>query len=272
MENVDQAESQQRYIMNKKLRSPQFGETHTMDSFQDGGQPMNSEHNDFVNPMEGSHVNSEMTGFPPSSREQMMGVDGFRMNPNMHPGPMQGYNSYNRDGFGDQHGGMQMAGSGGDFPQNSPFSGQYMQPNVRHGYPNNTKGAMGGMRPGMGPPGGPGMPMGYQQSPRQIGPSSGQSQSGPTPTLNQLLQTPNAPQSKMDSNSYGEFPQKPGVDMGNMPGYGMMQNWQGGPRPGLGSFNQGPMPGTPYRGQVRKLLVIFYFHFVYTCCLFRCVI
>jgi len=256
MENVTPAESQERFIMNKKLRSPnQLGEANTMDSFQDGGQQnMNSEQNEFMTPMDGPHMNTDMNSYPPSSRESMMGVDSYnRMNQNMHPSQMQGYNAYNRETFesGDQHGGMQMTGSGDFGSQNSPFQGQYSQSGVRSGYPGNVKPGMGS---GMIPPGG-GMMPGYGPQPPQRN-MSGQNisqQGGPTPTLNQLLQTPNAPPSRMQqSNSYGDYPQKSGMEMGNpnMP-YGMQHGWGGGQRP-MGSYHQGPMsmPGTPYRNQV----------------------
>jgi hypothetical protein len=47
-----------------------------MDSFQDGGQQnMGSEQGEYFNPMEGPNMNVEMNNFPPSSREQMMGME-----------------------------------------------------------------------------------------------------------------------------------------------------------------------------------------------------
>lgn len=258
MEHVSPAESQERYMLNKKLRSPNpLGENNTMDSFQDGGQQnMNSEQNDFMNPMDGPHMNADMNSYPPSSREQMMGVDSYsRMNQNMHPSQMSGYNAYNRENFnsGDQqHGGMQMTGSGDFGTQNSPFPGQYTQSSARSSFPSNAKPGMGSIRPGMAPPGG-GMIPGYPQSQRNM--LSGQTisqQGGPTPTLNQLLQNPNAPPTRMPSNNYGEFPQKGGMEMGNpnIP-YGMQHGWGGNQRP-MGNYPQGPMsmPGTPYRNQV----------------------
>jgi len=251
MENVSPAEGQDRSMMNKKLRSPnQIGETHTMDSFQDGGQQnMNTEQNEYMNPMEGPHMNADANSFPPSSREQMMMVDTFnRMNQNVHASQMQGYNPYNRENFnsGDQHGGMPMTGSSEYTNQGSPFQGQYARP----GHPGSMK---PGMRPGMGPPGGNMMPSSYPHS-QQRNVMSGQSisqQSGPTPTLNQLLQTPNAPQ-RMPANNYGDYPPKGANDVGGSnPNYGLQQQWVGNPRQ-MGMFPQNMMSGPPgagYRNQ-----------------------
>ncbi|XP_056014510.1 trithorax group protein osa-like isoform X9 [Ostrea edulis] len=222
-------------MMNKKLRSPnQVGETNTMDSFQDGGQQnMNSTQNDF---MEGSHLNADMNSYPPSS----ISMEGYgRMNQNVHPSQMQGYSPYNRENFnpGDQHGGT--TGSSDYMNQNASFQGQY----PRQGMPVGMK---PGMRAGMGNPGGP-MMTPYQQ--RMSGQSISQ-QSGPTPTLNQLLQTQSTSSTsqRMQPNNYSEYPQKGMNDM-NSSAFNMQQPWGGHQRP-MG-YHPGSMnsPGPGFRGQ-----------------------
>lgn len=253
MENVGPGKGQNRQVKSKKLKSPKNLRGNTMDSFQDGGQQnMSNEQGEYFNQMEGPNMN-DMNNFPPSSREQMMGVDSYgRMNPMMHPGQMQGYNPYNRENFnpGDQHGGM--TGSSEMVNQNT-FQAGYMQPGMKSGHPGNAKSNMMPMRPQMGP-GGPGIPQNYPQGPRSM--MSGQSisqQSGPTPTLNQLLQTPNTP-GRMHGNEYGGFHQKGGPDIQSQGSpYNMQQGWSGNRQPG--NFPQGP--GTPYRGQVRTILSTF---------------
>ncbi|XP_071134837.1 trithorax group protein osa-like isoform X6 [Mytilus edulis] len=244
MENAGPGKGHTRQVKSKKLKSPKNLRGNTMDSFQDGGQQnMSNEQGEYFNQIEGPNMNVDMNNYPPSSREQMMGVDNYgRMNPMMHPGQMQGYNPYNRENFnpGDQHGGM--AGSSEIINQNT-FQAQYMQPGMKSGHPGKPN--MMPMRPQMGP-GGPGMPQSYPQGQRSM--LSGQSisqQSGPTPTLNQLLQTPNTP-GRMQGNNYGEYHQKVAPEMtAQGTPYNMQQGWTGNRQPA--SFPQGP--GTPYRGQ-----------------------
>ena len=238
MENVGPKEGQDRTAMNKKLRSPVVGENNTMESFQDGGQQnMNPEQNEFVSPMDGARIKNEMNNYSGPPREGMMGPESYRMSQGMHPSQMQGYNPYMRENYEHQHGGMPMSGVM-DFPnQNAPFPGQYSQP-MRAGHPDMMK--AGGQ-----------MPAAYN-SPRNM--LSGQSisqQSGPTPTLNQLLQNPNAPQrSQAGPGSYMD-PQKGGGESGGpTPPYGMPPNWSN-PRQ-MGMYQQNPMgsasPG--FRNQV----------------------
>ncbi|XP_062619647.1 trithorax group protein osa-like isoform X2 [Saccostrea cucullata] len=223
-------------MMNKKLRSPnQVGETNTMDSFQDGGQQnMNSTQGEF---MDGSHMNADMNNYPPSS----IGMEGYgRMNQNVHPSQMQGYSPYNRENFnpGEQHGGA--TGSSDYMNQNANFQGQY----PRQGMPMGMK---PGMRAGMGNPGAPMMPP-YQQ--RMSGQSISQ-QSGPTPTLNQLLQTQSTSSTsqRMQPNNYSDYPQKGMNDMSNPSAYSMQQPWGAHQRP-MG-YHPGSMnsPGPGFRGQ-----------------------
>ena len=223
-----------------------------MESFQDGGQQnIKSEHNEYPPPMEGSHMNAEMNNFSQTSGEGSMGPESFsKMSDGMHPNQMQNYPSYNRGnyGMGDQHGGM-MAGSVDYNNQNSQFSGQFAQAPVRPSYPGMPKPGMSPVRPGMMPPGMGMMPGSYSSSQRMMS-SQSMSQSGPTPTLNQLLQTPNSGQ-RFPAN-YGDFSggQGKGGEMSSGSSYVMpQQGWNGNPR-SMGSYPQGSMPGTAYRSQV----------------------
>lgn len=134
-----------------------------------------------------------------------------------------------------------MAGSG-EFPNPNASFGQY-QSGGRAGIIQQP--GMMPVRPGMGM-----VPGGY--NPNQQRMMSGQNisqQAGPTPTLNQLLQTPHSnpryPQNSFDGYSGG--PQKPGADMasGNSP-YGPPQSWMQNQR----GYTQMSMSGAgPYRGQ-----------------------
>ncbi|XP_067675307.1 trithorax group protein osa-like isoform X7 [Haliotis asinina] len=258
MDNISPDDGGDRMIVNNKLRSPnQMSEPNTMDSFQDGGQQNmnNSEQSDYP-PMEGTHMNTDMNNFPPTSGEHGMGPENYsRMNDNMHHGQMQNY-PYNRGGYGlgsEQHGGMPaLAGSTEFGTQGSQFHGQYSQSQVRPGYPGMDKPGMSPSRPGMAPPGmGMMSPPGYNPSAQRM--MSGQSisqQGGPTPTLNQLLQTPNSTQRY--PNNYSEYPG--GSGKGNDLGSGNMPYNMQGPWNARASYPPGPMGGTsPYRNQTGSI-------------------
>ncbi|XP_046370941.2 trithorax group protein osa-like isoform X3 [Haliotis rufescens] len=258
MDNISPDDGGDRMIVNNKLRSPnQMSEPNTMDSFQDGGQQnMNNSEQSEYPPMEGAHMNTDMNNFPPTSGEHGMGPENYsRMNDNMHHGQMQNY-PYNRGGYGlgsEQHGGMPaLAGSTEFGTQGSQFHGQYSQSQVRPGYPGMDKPGMSPSRPGMAPPGMAMMsPPGYNPSAQRM--MSGQSisqQGGPTPTLNQLLQTPNSTQRY--PNNYSEYPGGSGktndLGSGNMP-YNMQGPWNA-----RASYPPGPMGGTsPYRNQTGSI-------------------
>lgn len=217
-----------------------------MESFQDGGQQnMNSEHNEYPSSLEGSHMNPEMNNFTPGPGDGGMGPDGFSKIPDgMHPNQMQNYTGYNRGSFGigDQHGGM-MAANVDYGSQNTQFSGQYSQNPVRQSYPGMPKPSMSPVRPGLMPSGMGLMPGAYNSSQRMMS-----QQSGPTPTLNQLLQTPNSGQ--RFPGSYGEYSVGQGKgDMGGGSYSVPQQGWNGNPR-SLGPYSQSSMPGSPYRNQV----------------------
>lgn len=262
MESLNSEDAADRMILNNKLRSPnQMSETNTMDSFQDGGQQnMNAEASDFPPQMEGSHINSDMNSFPPSSGDHSMGPDNFnRMGDGMHPSQMQNYNAFNRGNYnmGDQHGGMSMGGSMEFGGHSSQYHGQYSHSGMRPAYPGMSKPGMNPSRPGMVPPS---MGMMASTSPvpgqRMMSGQSLSQATGPTPTLNQLLQTPNS-SSQRYQNSYGEFGPggTKGGEMGGggssapMPYNPMQANWPGNQR--MGGYPQGHMPGSAsFRNQV----------------------
>lgn len=226
----------------------------TMESFQDGGQQnMNSEHNEYPPTME-AHMNPEMNNFSPASGEGSMGPESFsKMPEGMHSSQMQSFPGFNRGNYGmaDQHGGM-MPGNVDYGGQNSQFSGQFSQASVRPSYPGMAKTGMSAVRPGMMPPGMGMMPSSYSSTQRMMSTPAMAQQSGPTPTLNQLLQTPNSGQ-RFPGNYADYTAQSKGGDIGQGSSYPMSQGWNGNPR-SVGPYPQPGMPGTPYRSQVRGTL------------------
>lgn len=223
----------------------------TMDSFQDGGRKhMNSEHNNFTQGMEGSYMNPEMNHYGPNPGDQGMGPDSYgRMSEGMSHGQMPQYSTYNRSAYPGMDNSM-----GGDYTSHSSAYGQYQQPGSRGSFPGGPRPPMGPVRPGAGAHSGmiPG-PGAYNSNQQRM--MSGQSisqQSGPTPTLNQLLQTPNS-QPRYQNNYEGyQGPQK-GPDMNTSNGpYGMPQGWMQNQR-GMSSYPQMTMSGSSaYRGQVKR--------------------
>lgn len=222
----------------------------TMDSFQDGGHKlMNSEHSNFSQSMEGSYMNPEMNHYGPNPGEQGMGPDNYnRMNEGMAHGQMSQYNPYNRSAYPGMDNGM-----GNEYSSHSSAYGQYQQPGSRGSFPGGPRPPMGPVRPGAGAHGGGMMPGPGAYNSNQQRMLSGQTisqQSGPTPTLNQLLQTPNS-QPRYQNNYDGyQGPHKgPDISASNGP-YGMPQGWMQNQR-GMGNYPQMSMSGpSPYRGQV----------------------
>lgn len=245
MENVS-AGTRGDVLKASKVRSQtHLSDPNTMESFQDGGQQnMNSEHNEYPSPMEGSHMNPDMNNFSPGPGEGSLGPDGMHSMPN--------YSGYGRSSYGmsDQHGGM-MSGNVEYSSQNSQYSGQFSQNSVRPSYTGMPKPGMPAVRPGMMPPGMGMIPGTYNSNQRMMSGQGITQQSGPTPTLNQLLQSQSTGQ--RFSNNYGDFSSGQGKsnDLGGptYPGMGSQQGWNGSPR-SLGPYSQGPMQGTPYRNQV----------------------
>ena len=217
----------------------------SMESFQDGGQQnMKSEQHEYP-AMDGSRLNPEMNSFPHTSGDSAMGPDNFpKSSDGMHPNAMQNYPGYNRGnyGIGDQHGGT-MADYNN---QNSQFSGQFSQTPVRSPYSGVPKSSMASVRPGMMPPGIGMMPGSYSTSQRMMSTN----QNGPTPTLNQLLQTSSSGQRY--PGNYSDFsgtPGKAGEMNSGSSSYPVPHGWNGNPR-ALGPYPQGSIPGSPYRHQV----------------------
>lgn len=261
MDNMNPDDASERMMMSSKLRSPnQLGDTNTMGSFQDGGQQtMNTEQSEFSQPVDMSLMNQEMNSYGSSSGDQPMVPDSYgRMGESVHPSQMQAYNSYNRGNYmGDptQHGGLAMGGSGEFANQTNPFHGQYSQSNYRPNFPGGPKPGMTSIRPGMGM-----MHSGYHPQQRFMSAQS-MAHQGSTPTLNQLLQTPNS-SPRFQQNSYGDYggvsPKGSGeIPSGNSP-YGVQQNWSTNPR-SMNAYPPQGVPSSPFRNQVSFLVVFLYF-------------
>lgn len=242
-------------MLSTKLKQ---SDLNTMDSFQNGGQQsMNAEHGSFTQGMEGSYMNPEMNNYGPNPGEQGIGPEGYgRMNDGMAHGQMSQYNSYNRPSYPGMDNNM-----GGEYGNHNSTYGQYQQSGNRGSYSGGPRPPMGAVRPGTGSHGGSMMPGpgGYNTSQQRMA-MSGQSisqQSGPTPTLNQLLQTPNSqPRYQNNFDSY-QGPQKgPDMNVTNGP-YGMPPGWMQSQR-GMGNYPQMSMTGSsPYRGQVKTFISLF---------------
>lgn len=221
-----------------------------MDSIQNGGH-VNTEQGNYQPAMEGTYMNQEINNYGQNSGETGgYGPEAYsRMNDSGHPGQMSQYNSYNRPGYPNMENNM-----GGDYGGHTGGYGQFQQPGSRGSFP-------GGPRHGMGPvrPGSQGMGMvpasgqqGYSSGQQRM--MSGQSisqQSGPTPTLNQLLQTPNS-QPRYPNNYEGYNGPQKGGDMSASNGpYGMPPGWMPNQRNMCNYPPVGMSGSSPYRGQVR---------------------
>ena len=248
--NIENGETQRSLI--SKLRSKaRHSEINTMDSFQDGGHiHMNSEHSDFsTGGMEGSYMNPEMSSYGPNTGDQVMGPEGYGRLDGMHPGQMPHY-GYNRQGYSSADA-SNMAGSG-EYTGHNMSYGQYPQnAGARSGYPGAPRPGMGPVRPGLGSHGMGMMPGPYNPNQRMISGQSISQQSGPTPTLNQLLQNSNA-QPRYPGNNYDGYmgPHKGDMNSANGP-YGMPpQGWMQSQR-GMGNYPPMSLSGSSsYRGQV----------------------
>lgn len=187
---ADDSDDSSGAVLGKKSRSP--AQHHAMDGFQDGGPPPTS------------RPPNSMDGYPdPRSQQHYQQQQNFANNNNnnstnnpddnsFRPDYPQelGGNSYNRGGFEQQqHGGpgndVSNSNSNKMYPQQ-----QYMRPpfSARGGGPQRAQPPYGGSR-------------------FVSGPSLSQ-QTGPTPTLNQLLQAPNSLQ-RYQHNSY-DYPKGDG--------------------------------------------------------------
>lgn len=190
-----------------------------------GYKPREDGVNSFVSnkspPYNPRHLNSECDSAP--------GDNPSNMNDSMQSASMANYNgNYTRNSYGmnDQHGGLTNASNTDFVSQNSQYS-QYGQANIRAGYSPGPRGSPVPNRPTMPQSGmnmmGPNYTHNQQRFPIS-GPSI-QQQGGPTPTLNQLLQNPNAAQRYQAGYGYdGIAAQKGSVEMASQ-GYNHPQAW-----------------------------------------------
>lgn len=221
-----------------------------MDSIQNGGH-VNTEQGSYQPTMEGSYMNPEMNNYGQNSGEPGgLGPEAYsRMNDTGHPGQMSQYNSYSRPGYPNMENNM-----GGDYGGHTGGYGQFQPPGSRGSFPGGPRPSMGQIRPGsqgmgMGPGAGH---QGYNSGNQRM--MSGQSisqQSGPTPTLNQLLQTPNS-QPRYPNNYDGYNGPQKGGDMNASNGpYGVPPGWMQNQRNMCNYPPVGMSGSSPYRGQVR---------------------
>ena len=220
-------------------------------SIQNGGH-VNTEQGNYQPAMEGSYMNPEMNNYGQNSGEPGgMGPEGYsRMNDTGHPGQMPQYSSYNRPGYPSMENNM-----GGDYSSHGGAGyGQFQQPGSRGTFPGGPRHSMGAIRPGsqgMGMV--PASAQGYNSGQQRM--MSGQSisqQSGPTPTLNQLLQTPNS-QPRYPNNYDGYNGPQKGGDMNASNGSygGVPPGWMQTQRTMCTYPPVGMSGSSPYRGQVR---------------------
>lgn len=217
----DSDDSNSNVLVKSRVRSPASsgGNQHremTMDSFQDGGTPQPnsrpasaSVESGFPVNMDRSRLNSDFQSFNQSSTS-MVNDDFRNSQENFNHGNISGCDigfggrgSY----IGEQHGGQGIPGNTSDMTTNSQpnkMYPQYNQQQMRPGYSQPPRNMT--MSPQQRPSGNQAMGGGYPSSNSQqqrflSGPSITQ-QTGPTPTLNQLLQAPNSLQRYHNSYDY----------------------------------------------------------------------
>ncbi|KAK8763594.1 hypothetical protein V5799_033798, partial [Amblyomma americanum] len=210
-------------MVNNRVKSPSSASGHigrelTMDNFQDGGtHQLNARPSGVAGDpaafADRQRLGSDFRAYNPNLRDSVMGGEEFRNSPDsMNHVPVPGYGAGYADRGGymaSQHGGPNLPGNAND-PAQSKLYQHYNQQHMRPGYPQSPRSAMGPMggpqRPGsMMPCYPPSANGGSGGAPPQrflSGPSLSQ-QGGPTPTLNQLLQSPN-PLHRYQ-NSYGDY-------------------------------------------------------------------
>ncbi|KAH7948489.1 hypothetical protein HPB52_023310 [Rhipicephalus sanguineus] len=210
-------------MVNNRVKSPSNASGHigrelTMDNFQDGGtHQLNARPSAVAGDpaafADRQRIGSDFRAYNPNLRDSVMGGEEFRNSPDgMNHVPVPGYGTGYADRGGymaSQHGGSNLPGNAND-PAQSKLYQHYNQQHMRPGYPQGPRAAMGPMggpqRPGAGSmmPCYPPSANGGAPPPQRFlsGPSLSQ-QGGPTPTLNQLLQSPN-PLHRYQ-NSYGEY-------------------------------------------------------------------
>ncbi|CAN7946095.1 unnamed protein product [Ixodes pacificus] len=205
-------------MVNNRVKSPSSASGHigrelTMDNFQDGGtHQLNARPSAVAGDpaafADRQRLGSDFRAYNQNLRDSVMVGEEFRNSPDsMNHVPVAGYGAGYADRGGymaSQHGGPNLPGS--DSAQNKLYQ-HYNQQHMRPGYPQQ------GPRAAMGPMGSPQRPGAMMPcyppsanggAPHRFlsGPSLSQ-QGGPTPTLNQLLQSPN-PLHRYQ-NSYPEY-------------------------------------------------------------------
>ena len=247
-------------VTNSKLKTSDSGSgpSSTMDSFQDGGQQniLDRSAGEFSSTqgMDSSHLNSDINNFNAGSGEPGATGQTYSKVSNDHAtdGQMSGFNNtgFGRASFAmnEQHGGIPNSGSG-DFSQSNNQIMPYGPTNLRPGYstsvrppmtnrPVMSSGSMGIVPPNYGQPRFP-----------MSGPNI-QQPVGPTPTLNQLLQSNqsqrypsygecNVSQSKMQTH-----------DAGTNENFSPPQGWSGQHRPGTVPYPSSGQSNPPFRSQV----------------------
>ncbi|XP_054717325.1 trithorax group protein osa-like [Uloborus diversus] len=203
----DSDDSTGNVLVKNRVRSPAAGTPQhrdmTMDSFQDGGTTPQPNSRPASANIEGN--------FPASMDRTRLDYQAFNQSTNRensedfrNSSSQENFNhgggcdmNYSRGSYSnnaDQHGGQGNTSDMSTNSQSNKMYPQYNQPQMRPGYPQGPRNV--GMGPQQRPPG-PAMSGGYpggnnsQQQRFLSGPSLSQ-QTGPTPTLNQLLQAPNS--------------------------------------------------------------------------------
>ncbi|KAH9381310.1 hypothetical protein HPB48_011738 [Haemaphysalis longicornis] len=206
-------------MVNNRVKSPSSASGHigrelTMDNFQDGGtHQLNARPSAVAGDpaafADRQRLGSDFRAYNPNLRDSVMGGEEFRNSPDsMNHVPVPGYGAGYADRGGylaSQHGGTSLPGSSEPAPQSKLYQ-HYNQQHMRPGYPQGPRPAMSPMaqRPAasMMPCYPPSANGGAPPQRFLSGPSLSQ-QGGPTPTLNQLLQSPN-PLHRYQ-NSYPEY-------------------------------------------------------------------
>ncbi|XP_064488788.1 trithorax group protein osa-like isoform X2 [Ornithodoros turicata] len=218
-------------MVNNRVKSPSsvsghIGRELTMDNFQDGGtHQLNARPSagDQASFSDRQRLNSDFRNYSQNMRESAMVSEEFRNSPDsMNHVPVGNYGAgYGERGgyMASQHGGQNLPGNASESPQNKLYQ-HYNQQHMRPGYPPGARGPIGPMgspqRPGSAgmmscyPANGSSAAASAQQR-FLSGPSINQ-QGGPTPTLNQLLQSPN-PLHRYQ-NSYADYNSSPGMHKG----------------------------------------------------------
>lgn len=224
-------------MINSKLKNPNSTPdmNNTMEAFQDGSQHNNvniDRQNEYLNNVDNTHSSHDSQSYG----NQGIGMETFgKGHDNVSNQQMPAYNRNMNANTANMGGNDRQQGHGTDFSQQSNQYNQYNMGGMRPAYPQNRQPGMNMNRPNNGP-------QGQFPNPSRMGMMPGHQQSGPTPTLNQLLTNANAGQ-RYSSNTYGHGDYGKTPDMNAQPYNNQM--WGNQQRP----FVQHP-GHAPYRNQV----------------------